>query len=260
MDIHLPFKKIIIAIAAIASVVALFLVYALAGLNSSPVQFGEPPAFVEQYAREIQHSEQSVLAAGTVGNAHTSQPALRELTTDYAKEEELVRKVFFEGGSLDPFLSLFTHPDKAQRVKIALAFSAVNVEFTHNEESGFPDKRRQFWVDAAEAIPDIRNALFEALIASAKEGTANYIPYTVAWMPGQGEETVEIFAWSAKHHSNWWIRRFSLYFVVEFGGDEMLANTLLSSRTHDPDYRVRREVLDLRINSFKKLFSSDENV
>ena len=131
-----------------------------------------------------------------------------------------------------------------------MAFSAVNVKFSHNEETGFAEKRRQFWLDVEEHLPDIQNALSEALITSAEEGTANYIPYTLAWMPGQGRETVELLSWAAKHHPYWWVRRFSVYFVVEFGQNQELANQLLQNRTHDPEYRVRKEVLDLRIKRF----------
>ena len=135
---------------------------------------------------------------------------------------------------------------------MASAFAAVNTEFTHNEESGFPEKREQFWVDVEEHLPDIQNALSEALITSAEEGTANLIPYTLAWMPGQNLETVELLAWAAKHHPDWWVRRFSVYFVVKFGGDEELDDQLLRNRTHDPDCRVRKQVLDLRFRGFTR--------
>ena len=69
-------------------------------------------------------------------------------------------------------------------------------------------------------------------------------------MPGQGRETLELFAWAAKHHPDWWVRRFSVYFVVKFGQHEELAGPLLQNRTHDPDYRVRKQVLDLRFKRF----------
>ena len=147
-------------------------------------------------------------------------------------------------------LRLFAHPEKAQRVKVASAFAAVNIRFSHNEETGFAEKRRQFWLDVEQHLPDIQNALAEALIASAKEGKNSYIPYTLAWMPGQGRETVELLAWSAKHHPDPWVRRFSVYFVVRNGGDEKIAGPLLQDRSHDPDYRVRKEVLERRFIRF----------
>jgi len=147
-------------------------------------------------------------------------------------------------------MRLFAHPEKAQRVKIATAFAAVNAKFSHNEETGFSKKRRKLWVDAKDNLPDMQNALYEALIASAEQGKTNQIPYTLAWMPGQGHETVELLAWAAKHHPDPWVRNFSVYFVVKFGGDEELAAPLLQNRTHDPDYGVRKRVLDLRISRF----------
>ena len=82
-----------------------------------------------------------------------------KLTTDFSNEEALVHKVIFDGESPDVLLRLFAHPEKAQRVKMASAFAAVNVEFTHDEESGFAEKREQFWIDVEEQLPDIQNAL-----------------------------------------------------------------------------------------------------
>ena len=222
-------------------VVAVFLVHALAGLSARPVVFADPPAFVERYAAEMDHSDPSSLPKVS----ESAKP-----TTDFSKEEELVFKVIMDGESLDELLRLFAHPEKAQRVKVAMAFAAVNIKFTHDEESGFPEKRNQFWVDAEEHFPNIQNALSEALIASAEEGTTSRIPYTLAWLPGQGRETVELFAWSAKHHPDPRVRRSSVYYVVKLGGHEDLAAPLLRNRTHDPDYSVRKEVLDLRFRRF----------
>jgi len=53
MSMSFPYKKLFIATAIVALVVAVYLVYALAGLNSRPVVFADPPEFVEQYAVEI---------------------------------------------------------------------------------------------------------------------------------------------------------------------------------------------------------------
>ncbi len=235
-------KRIMIAVATILLIILAFLTHALAGLNANPVIFAEPPAFVENYVTEMGYS--TLASPSRASGANNTKPA--KMTADFSSEREFVYNVFFGDESLDELLHLFTHVDKEKRVKIASAFAAVNAEFTHNEESGFPEKREQFWNDVKKHLPDIQNALFEALITSAEEGTANIIPYTLAWMPGQGQQTVELLAWAAKHHPDWWIRRFSVYFVVKFGQNEGLASSLLESRTHDPHYKVRREVLDLR--------------
>jgi hypothetical protein len=94
------------------------------------------------------------------GHVEESEPV--KLTTDFANEKALLHKVFFEGESPDTFLRLIAHPEKAHRVKIASALAAINIEFTHDEESGFPEKRRQFWVDVKEHLPNIINALCAA--------------------------------------------------------------------------------------------------
>ena len=241
-------------------VVVFFLIHALAGLSSRPVVFADPPVFVERYAAEMDHSDPlSLPKEFETGGTHVKEPRSAKLTADLSNEEAFVFKVIMEGESLDVLMRLFAHPEKAQRVKIGSAFSAVNIKFSHNDESGFPDKRKQFWVDVEDHLPDMQNALFEALITSAEDGTANYIPYTLAWLPGQGRETVELLAWAAKHHPDWWVRRFSVYFVVRFGGDEELAGALLRNRTHDPDYRVRKEVLERRFSRFKQILWTAED-
>jgi len=251
MNISSTFKKLIIATAVVAMVVIVFLVHALAGLSAQPVVFAAPPAFVERYAAEMDHSDPSSSPKEPEtdgGQVATSEFAKQ--TADLSNEEALVFNVILDGESSDVLLRLFAHPEKAQRVKVASAFAAVNIKFSHNEETGFAEKRSQFWVDAKEHLPDIQNALSEALITSAEEGTTSRIPYTLAWLPGQGRETVELLAWAAKHHPDPWVRRFSVYFVVKYGGYEDLAGPLLRNRTHDPAYRVRKEVLERRFSRF----------
>jgi len=251
MNISLIFKNLMIITSVVAMVVVVFLVHALAGLSARPVVFSDPPTFVGRYAAEMDHSNQLVSPKELetyVVNSDESGSV--KLTTDFSNEEALVFQVIMDGKSLDVLLRLFTHPEKAQRVKVATAYAAVNFKFTHDEESGFPKKRSQFQMDVEEHLPVIRNALSEALIASAEEGTTTHIPYTLAWLPGGGRETVELLAWADKHHPDQWVRSFSVYFVVKFGGHEDLAGPLLQNRTHDPDYRVRKEVLDLRFGRF----------
>ena len=247
MTISFRFKTFIIATAVVVVVVGGFFVHALAGLGARPVVFAEPPAFVDQYAATMNHSNlSSPRNELETSGGHTDESDSTNLTTVFPFEEALVHKVIFDGESPDLLLRLFAHPDKAQRVKMAAALAAVNAEFTHNEESGFPEKRTQFWIDVEEHLPNIQNALFEALITSAEEGTTNKIPYTLAWMPGQDHQTIEVLAWAANHHPDSWVRRFSVFFVVQYGGDEELAAPLLRNGPHDPSYTVRKEVLRQR--------------
>ncbi|NOX93893.1 MAG: hypothetical protein GXP04_02010 [Alphaproteobacteria bacterium] len=251
MNISFTFKYLIIATAVVAMVIVVFLVHALAGLSARPVVFADPPAFVERYVAEMDHSDPlSAPKEPETGGGHVDLSKSAKLTTDFSNEEALVFKVIMSGESLDELLRLFAHPEKAQRVKVASAFAAVNVKFTHDEESGFPKKRNQFWVDEKEHFPDIQNALSEALIASAEEGITTGIPYTLAWLPGQGHETVELFAWAAKHHWDPRVRGSSVNFAVKFGGHEDFAGPLLRNRIHDPDYSVRKLALDLRFKRF----------
>ena len=251
MNLSFRFKKTIITTAVAAMAVVVFLVYALAGLDARPVVFADPPAFVERYVAEMDHSDLSSLPKETEmdsGYGYKSESA--KLVTDFSREEALVFKVIMDRESLDELLRLFAHPEKAQRIKVASAFAAVQIRFTHDDESGFPEKRDQFWVDEKEHFPNIQNALCEALIASAEEGTPNYIPYTLAWLPGQGRETIELFAWAAKHHPDPGVRRSTLYYVVKLGGDEDLVDPLLRDRRQDPEYSVRKEALALRFRRF----------
>lgn len=227
-----------------------------ADLNLSPVIFAAPPTFVVQYAAEMDHSKPPFpLKKAKTNRKHDDGSETVKMTTNFENEKALLHKVFFDGELPDSFLQLIAHPEKKQRVKMALALSAINIEFTHDEESGFAEKRRLFWTDVKEHLGNIQNALYEALIASAEEGTSNRIPYTLAWMPGQAHETVELLAWAAKHHPDPWVRRFSVFFVVEFGKNEALTIALLQNRIHDPDYIVRRlvrkEVLNQRIKGLK---------
>lgn len=244
MSIPSRIKKPIQAFSALTLIICTFLVHALAGLNSRPVKFQTPPMLVERYAARFSQSDSN----GPVSRAadHSS----KKLTDDYEQETALLHRIFFEGhyDSLDELLQLFRHPDKAQRVKIAAAFGELNIKYSHNDESGYPEMRKRFWVDVKDQLPNIQNALFEALIMSAQEGTQSNLPYTIAWMPGQGDraETLEVLTWAAKHHPDVWVRRFSYYYVVEYGGNEKLASALLETGHYDPAYRVRKQALHSR--------------
>jgi hypothetical protein len=193
----LEFRKLLIAAAIVISLFGALIVYALAGLGANPVVFAGPPPFVEEFATRFQNTNRIAMEMQPATDCrYIKQSDFAELSP----EEQLVRNVFFCNASPDLFLQLFTHPEKEQRVRIAAAFAAVNAEFTHDEESGFSEKREQFWIDSEKHLPNMRNALFEALITSAEKGEISYIPYTMAWMPGQGHETVELLAWAIEHH------------------------------------------------------------
>lgn len=251
MNNRFKYKKIIFTTLAISVGVVTFLVYNLAGLKARPVQYAIPPTFVNHYAAEMVHSDGStIMAQFEPNNVPPEVSEITKLKGPFSNEETLILKVILDGDSPDILLRQFTHPVKAQRIKIASAFASVNSKLTHDEESGFPDKRELFWKNVKAYTPDIQNALYEALIYSAETGISNYIPYTLAWMPGQDHKTVEMLTWAAEHHPDWWVRRFSVYFVVKFGQNERLARQLIKSRTHDPDYRVRKQVLELRIERF----------
>jgi hypothetical protein len=252
MNISFTLRKLFIATAIIILIGVLFLVYALAGLSARPVVFADPPAFVERYAAEMNYSDPSSSPKEPEkGGGQVDGSEAAKMTTDFSKEETLVLNLILDGESSDELLRLFTHPEKVQRVKVAMAFAALNVRLNHDEESNFSEKKDQFWEDVKDHNSDIQNAFFEALITSAKEGTTNKIPYTLAWwMPGQEHKTVQMLAWAAKHHPDPWVRRFSVYFVVRNGGYEEISGPLLQDRIHDPAYKVRKEVLERRFRRF----------
>lgn len=251
MNISYTFRNIIIIVAVVAMVVIAFLVHALAGLGAKPAVFAAPPEFVERYVADMEHSDPSYQPTKLErGSDQVATSKFANLTADLTNTEALVFNVIMDGETSDLLLHYFAHPEKAERVKVAAAFAAVNIKFSHNEETGFAEKRRKFWLDVEGSLPDIQNALSEALITSAAEGATSYIPYTLAWMPEQGKETVELLAWAAKHHPDPWVRRFAVYFVVKYGGYEEISVPLLKNRIHDPSYRVRKEVLERRVSRF----------
>ena len=261
MNKSFTFKSLIIAMVIIAVTVGGFFVHALAGLSTQPVVFGKPPAFVAEYATEMDRSDPLTTpkkAEANSGNAVESKDDESEIDRaklakwmeGFSYEERLAFKAVMTGETLDEFYGLISHPEKEQRVKIAAAYAAMHVQYSHHEESGFGEKRNQFNANLNEHLPDFRNALSEALIASAKEGSLTRIPYTLAWLPGQGRETIELFEWSAKHHPHPRVRRASIYFVAKLGKDKELVGALLRDKSQDPDYRVRKLALNLRYRIF----------
>ncbi len=233
-----------------------FFAHALAGFSSEAVIFAKPPAFVAKYAAEMNHSDPlttAELAEINSGNHDESEIALARMAKwmeGFSPEEKLAFKAVMTGETVDEFFRLISHPDKKQRVKIASAYASMHIQYTHHEDSGFGEKRNQFNENLNEQLPNFRNALFEALIASAEEGTVTRIPYTLAWLPGQGRETIELFNWSGKHHPQPRVRRSPINFVAKLAKDEELVDALLRSKSQDPDYRVRKLALELRYRLF----------
>lgn len=247
MNTGFKFRKLIIATSIVAVLIIAFLVHALAGWNSHPVVYQEPPNFVQLFAEKLEKSAQR-LPHNESGkeNVVFDDPDTAKLAEDFSWEEALVFKVIMEQESQERLFPLFSHPDQQQRIKVASALAHVQIQFTHDEESGFPAKRNQFLENLGAHLPHIRNALSEALIASAQSGTSNRIPYTLAWLPERGRKTLELFEWAAKHHPDTRVRASSLYYVAKLGDGEEFTAPLLRNRAHDPDFRVRQLALKLR--------------
>lgn len=259
MNISFNLKKLLIAAGVITAIICIFLVHALSGLGASPVTFSKPPELVEQYALKFGPTQASPFSTRVgVDESELPTPIPAKWTRDYFNEAALVRNVMLTGESLDKLIQLFTHPDKEKRVKVAFAFGAVNIMMSHDYGSGYPEKRKQFWQDVEQHLPDIQNALFEALIVSAEEKSRNHLPYTIAWMSINEQQKNQMLTWAAKHHPDPWVRRFCVYYVVKFGGDEALASAIIESRVDDPVFRVRNEVLTQRIRRFKEIFVGKE--
>lgn len=254
-------KYLLISTAAIALIVGGFLVYALAGLSADPVAYTQPPSFVEDYVAELDRSgslvdlkkAESNGVKASVSDADSSdidKAKFEEWMKGFSYEERLAFKAVMTGETLDQFYHLVSHPEKEKRVKVASAYAAMHVKYSHHEESGFGEKRNRFNDNLNEHLENFRNALSEGLIASAKEGTRTRIPYTLAWLPGQGRETVELFEWAAKHHPHPRVRRACMYFVAKLSKDDVLVDSLLSGKVNDPDYKVRKLALNLRYRKF----------
>ena len=132
-------KKIRIAIGIVSISIALFYIHALGGLASEPVNFAQPPEFVDAYAIE-KYGPNTQKAVTTVEEGQQVK-----LTKDYFNEAALVRNTIVNGDSPDEVIRLFTHPEKATRIKIAFAFAQVNLLLSHYNAIDFDEKRTQFW-------------------------------------------------------------------------------------------------------------------
>ena len=238
MKVNVLRNRVKVIVLAVGVFVLGFYVHALGGLGASPIVFAEPPAFVDQYVMERYPSSTPVVS---------EQSTSSNLTKDYFNEAALVRNVIVNGEPTDELIRLFTHPDKAKRVRIAFALGEVNSKLSHDEGTDFDEKRVQFWLEVEDYSADIQNALFEALVVSAQERTRNFIPYTLAWwMKEQKAKAVEVLDWAAKHHPDPWVRSFSVFYVIQ------LASALIGDRTHDPVFRVRKRVLEQRKRRLKE--------
>lgn len=246
-NVIIKFKKTFLLLVIIVTLVGGFFVDAVAGLFTNPISYVPPPSFVKQYLSHIHFSDpKSIVKTLNPSDLGHDIPQYKKWIEGFSYEEVLVYKAIMQGRSPDELWQLFAHPEHAQRIKIASALAAVNIKYTHNDESGFAPKRNQFWKDVDAHMPDIRNALSEALIDSVKTGAHNRIPYTLAWLPGQGKETVDLFLWAANHHPDHNVRRSCMYYVTILSQDEEMINSLLLSARHDPSYGVRMLALDLR--------------
>lgn len=243
-------KRVMIAVMILTVAVLLFFTHALAGLNANEVTFTPPPTFVDEYAANRYQVEKTT---------SESEQAKAKLTTDYFIEAALVRNVIVNGESPDELIRLFTHPEKAIRVKIAAAFAEVNIKLSHDEGTDFDNKRKAFWEKVEVHSPDIQNALFEALVTTAEERVRTFIPYTLAWwMQDDKQKAVEMLTWAAKHHPDPWVRSFSVYYVIQFGENEAYASELIDDRTHDPAFKVRQRILEQRFRRFEEMVFGKE--
>lgn len=252
------YKKSFLAICALIILIAGLYIDAVAGLITKPISYAAPPPFVEQYKELIQYSEpERIIQTVDMSELVRDLSEHKKWIEGFSYEEVLVYKSIMLSESPSELWQLFTHPELEQRIKIASALAAVNIKYTHNEESGFSEKRNKFWLDSIAHMPDIRNALSEALIESARLGEHNRIPYTLAWLPEQGAETVELFLWAARHHPDHNVRRSCMYYVTILSKDKKVVETLLTDAKRDPSYGMRTLALNLR---YRQLVGTLPNV
>ena len=243
MHFKFNIKKTCTAVGVVFTLACLYLLYAVGGLASNDVTYAEPPAFVDEYTS----NRYGIARSGT------DDDAIGNLTKDYFNDAALVRNTIVNGESPDELIRRFTSSDKATRVKIAAAFGEVNIKLSHDENSNFDQRRDEFWEKVKGHEADMQNALFEALIVSAQEKTRTYIPYTLAWwMQEDKEKAVDILAWASQHHNDTWVRRFSVYYVAQFGENEQHASNVIAQSTHDPVFRIRAHALSQRYRRFKE--------
>ena len=107
-------RRLIVALAGITVLVSGFFIHALAGLAAQEVVYAKPPEFVARYA-EKHAQKHAAQASGTV--TKKTNNTLTPVTQEHAKETALATEVFFADGSADELIALFSHPDKAQRIK-----------------------------------------------------------------------------------------------------------------------------------------------
>ena len=145
MKLNITFKTLLIVVAIIAILAIIFFVHALAGLGSGPVTFAKPPVFVQEYAAKfgpLEVSPFSDSARAGVYDWEQKQPVPAKWTRDYFNEAALVRNVMLNDESPEKLISLFTHPEKEKRVKIAFAFGAVNIMMSHDDARSKARRRR----------------------------------------------------------------------------------------------------------------------
>ena len=164
---------------------------------------------------------------------------------DSREIDELALRVVMEGESPEALISHMIDSDARIRIAAANALAEAFFESLIQLDDSY-DKQHEFWesIEAEQSI--VRSALYEALVDSVEKGTSNWIPYVVAWMPGQDDKTLELLAWASNNHPDADMRRSSTFFVVTIAPRSDLSTQVLEQRAHDPSFRVRMEALGFR--------------
>jgi len=255
-------KRLFVVAGVCAFLVIVFVFSLLFPAGIKPIEYTEPPDFATQDVEGIGADP------GTSGSAEDhvgmseNAPAVNAEDADSRHTsgtgavatdvDDLAMRIVLEGESPDLLVALMKSNDRDTRIAAALALAKA-VDAGIALERNWVRKDR-FSESVGADIGSVRTACYEALADSAEEGTYNWLPYVIAWMPGQDRQTLEMLAWAADNHNSAEMRRHAMYFAVNCDREGELATEVLDHRAHDPSLRVRMEALGLRFERLMKAF------
>lgn len=248
-----PWSKIVLGIVTVVLVIVGFVLQALFIVAIEPVEMTTPPPEFVTRAATLSHSDSAVepddsveTPVDKIGEEVPEGLAVADAPEFDSREiNELALRVVLDGESPDALISHMKDSDARIRIAAANALAEAFFESLIQLDDSY-DKQHEFWesIEAEQSI--VRSALYEAMVDSVEKDTSNWIPYVVAWMPGQDDKTLELLAWASNNHPDSEMRRSALFYVVTIAPRSDLATQVLEQRAHDPSLRVRMEVLGFR--------------
>lgn len=257
--------RLFVGVLVCGLVIVALVLQSLFAVHIEPIEVGAPPPEIvasilaertgEAADEELDDVEHIAIddVSETVVETATESEDVNDVPSRGPDYNAIANDAVLRGEPVEELLRLLSSEDADVRIAAAHALGEAFIQTNgqRGDEFNGYDLKVRFWEQVGNNIESVRNALYEGLISSAERDEINHIPNVIAWMPGQDDESLELFAWTSNHHQSAMMRKSAMHLVVNNYPKSEVTTRVLEERRNDPSFRVRMDALGWRLGLWR---------